>query len=397
MTPKPIYGNAKNYFICILLILFADGRRPAAVRLMAPYQVLLFAFFKPRPTAMTDKRVFLIGDAAPVTPALQAQRVAQLAEAHPDVLDSYMNGGAIAELEAKFCTLLGKEDAVLMLTGTMANQIAIRLLCGENKHALVQQESHVYRDESNALSTLSGINMAPLAPGRAVPTMAEIEEAVERAEVGPYPIKVGAISIESPVRRIQGSTVSPALVDDIARLARDKQIALHLDGARLFFMCGTAGFVMKDYCAAFDTVYVSLYKCLGAPFGAILAGPKPMMQKARELRHIFGGTICHAWQAALPALDALEGIDARFAAVHGAGRQLLDGLDKVPGFTVRRVEAGSNIAFLDLSPERQAGLEERLEQAQISTHPLVAGTMELRFNESLLRRDTDYLLAAFIG
>ncbi len=342
-----------------------------------------------------DLRVFLVGDELPLTPAQEAQAVQRLLETHPKAVDSYMGGGAVGDLEARFCALLGKDDAVFMPTGTMANHIAIRLLCGEARHALVQQESHVYRDESNSVTTLSGINLVPLAAGKAAPTLAEIEAAVERAEIGPYPIKVGAMSLESPVRRARGGTLSPALLADIVKLARAKQIPLHLDGARLLFMCGTAGFDMKAYCADFDTVYVSLYKYMGAPFGAILAGPKPMMKKARELRHIFGGTLCNAWQAALPALAALDGIEARFTDVQRAGQALLNKLDKVPGFKVERVEHGSNIAFLDVSAQRQLGLEERLKLAQLTVRPLVNGRLTLNFNESLLRRDTDYLVAAF--
>ncbi|MES2297932.1 MAG: beta-eliminating lyase-related protein [Pseudomonadota bacterium] len=344
-----------------------------------------------------DMHVFLVGDAAPCTQEEDNATLARLTGRHPKALDSYLGGGAVAELEARFCALLGKEEAVFMPTGTLANHIAIRILCGEAKHALVQQESHVYRDESDAVTTLSGINLVPLAAGRAAPTLGELEEAIKRAEIGPYPLKVGALSIESPVRRAQGATVSPALMADVLKLARAKQIPLHLDGARLFFMCGSEGFDLKRYCASFDTVYVSLYKYLGAPFGAILAGPKPMMRKARELRHIFGGTVRHAWQAALPALEALDDIEERYAAVRRAGDQLLSGLDAISGFKVERIEHASNIALLTVSAQRLAGLEERLMHAQIKTRTPVDGKIELNFNESLLRRDTGYLLSAFAG
>ncbi len=367
-----------------LLALGADAGADAAVK--APVSL-----------APPDLRVTLIGDALPISPASEAQAVARLLESHPKAVDGYLAGGAVAELEAKFCALLGKEEAVFMPTGTMANHIAIRLLCGEARHALVQQESHVYRDESDSVTSLSGINLVPLAAGKAAPTLAELEEAVQRAEIGPYPIKVGAISLESPVRRAQGATVAPALLAEVVKLARAKQIPLHLDGARLLFMCGTEGFEIKQYCAAFDTVYVSLYKYLGAPFGAILAGPAPMMKRARELRHLFGGTLRHAWQAALPALEAIEGVEARFTALHRAGEQFMHRLDQIPGFKVHRVEHASNIAFLEVSAQRQAGLEERLKRALIRARPVADGKIELNFNESILRRDTDFLVAAFAG
>jgi threonine aldolase len=351
----------------------------------------------PAPVADYDTLVVLAGDALPRNPATEPARLRALVDKHAKPVDSYLSGGAVAGLEAKFSALLGKEDTVFMPTGTLANHIALRLLCGEARHALVQQESHVYRDESNAVTTLSGINLVPLAPGRATPTVEEIGAAIERAEVGPYPIKVGAIALESPVRRAQGATLRPDLVAAIARLAKDNRIGLHLDGARLLLMCGMAGFDVKPYCAHFDTVYVSLYKYLGAPFGGVLSGPKPLMARARELRHVFGGTVYHAWQAALPALDALDGAEQRYAGVRVAGDRLLAALERTPGFKVQRVADGSNLAVLEISPQRQAGLEERLRAANVRIGKVDGGKVTLGFNESILRRDTGYLVKALAG
>jgi threonine aldolase len=347
--------------------------------------------------AEVDTLVVLAGDALPRSMAAEPARLQGLLDKHAKAGDSYLAGGAVTELEAKFSSLLGKEDTVYMPTGTLANHVALRLLCGENRHALVQQESHVYRDESNTVTTLSGINLVPLAPGKAAPTLEELNAAIERAEVGPYPVKVGAIALESPVRRAQGATLTPALVAEIAKIARAKKIPMHLDGARLLLMSGMEGFRVKDYCAHFDTVYVSLYKYLGAPFGGVLSGPKPLMAKARELRHLFGGTIYHGWQAALPALDALDGAEERYARVRAAGERLMAALDRTPGFKLRRIENGSNLAMLEIAPERQAGLEERLQKANVRLGKLNEGKVLLGFNESILRRDTDYLVKALAG
>jgi threonine aldolase len=375
----------------------------AALGLAAPARAQYGAAAAPAATSAAasvadyDTLVMLSGDALPRNPAAEAARLQALLDRHAQPVDGYLAGGAVAELEAKFSTLLGKEDTVFMPTGTLANHIALRLLCGENRHALVQQESHVYRDESNAVTTLSGINLVPLAPGRAAPTLDETKAAIERAELGPYPIKVGAIALESPVRRAQGAALTPALVAEVARLARAKDIRLHLDGARLLLMSGMPGFGVQSYCAHFDTVYVSLYKYLGAPFGGVLSGPKPLMARARELRHVFGGTVYHGWQAALPALDALDGVEARFGAVRAAGERLLAGLERTPGFTVQRVENGSNLAMLAMAPERLAGLEARLQRAKVRIGKVNEGKVLLGFNESVLRRDTAYLLQALAG
>jgi threonine aldolase len=121
------------------------------------------------------------------------------------------------------------------------------------------------------------------------------------------------------------------------------------------------------------------------------------MARARELRHIFGGTIYHGWQAALPALDALDGAEERFARVRAAGERLLAGLERTPGFKVQRVENGSNLAGLEIAAQRQNGLEERLQAANVRLGKLNEGKVQLGFNESILRRDTGYLVKALAG
>ncbi len=371
-----------------------------AVAFAAPN--LLLADDKPAAPATAaapslDDAVVLAGDAVPQSAAGYARKLQELIGKHDKPMDFYLKEGAVAELEAKFSALLGKEDTVFMPTGTLANHVALRLLCGESRHALVQQESHVYRDEADAIPILSGINLVPLAPGKGAPTFDEVKEAIDRAEIGPYPIKVGAIGLESPVRRADGETVPAALIAQIAKLAREKNIPMHLDGARLLLMSGMPGFDVKSYCEPFDTVYVSLYKYLNAPFGGVLSGTKAQMARARELRHIFGGLILHGWEAALPALDTLDGFTERFATVRQAGERLLARLDKTSGFKVHRVPNGSNIAFVEVSAKRQAGLDERMKAANVRVGKVHEGKLQIAFNETLLRRDTDYLVAAFSG
>jgi threonine aldolase len=121
------------------------------------------------------------------------------------------------------------------------------------------------------------------------------------------------------------------------------------------------------------------------------------MTKARELRHIFGGTLLHGWLAALPALDTLDGFVERFASVRQAAERLLVRLEKTSGYKVHRIENGSNIAYLDVSPKRADGLAERLKNAHIEMGHLRDGKLELMFNETWLRQGTDQLIAAFAG
>jgi threonine aldolase len=315
-----------------------------------------------------DQLVALTGDNVPRKMTDYPAQLLRTLEARSGMNDFYLTEGAVAALELAFSRLLGKESAVFMPTGTMANQIAIRLLCGDRRRLLVQRESHVYQDEGDAASM---------------------------ASESPYPTTVGAVSLESPIRRLDGRTLPLEQVERISALVKRQGAGLHLDGARLLLMNGSAGFEIARYCEPFDTVYVSLYKYLGAPFGAVLAGGKDMMDKVREMRHVLGGTIFHGWVAAVPALEQLDGFGERFARARQAGEQLLAALSKVDGITVERVPDGSNIAFLQLAPRIADGLAERLQAQGIVIANVKSGRLPLTINETILRRPVTEIAAAF--
>ncbi|WP_242108726.1 threonine aldolase family protein [Luteimonas aquatica] len=349
----------------------------------------------PRKLELTERSVLLSGDGVPMTAQAWVAQLQALLERDAEVKDVYLGKGVVQALEARLAARLGKAAAVFLPTGTLANTLALRVLCGENRHALVQHESHVYLDESNAASTLSGLHLVPLAKGRAAPTPEEVRAAIDEAENGPYPLKVGAISLESPVRRADGAMVPYGTARAISELARGKRIGLHLDGARLLLASGLPGFEIRAYSALFDTVYVSLYKYLGAPFGAILAGETDTIDKVRALRHVFGGTIFRGWPAALPALDALDGFEARYLEARAAAERLFAGLAAAGGFTPQPVEHGTNVAFLAVSPERANGLVERLRRADVHLRDIEQGRVQIDTNLTLLRRSPEELIRAF--
>jgi len=346
---------------------------------------------------LDERTVFLMGDGVPRSPAQWTALLARVLPKDTRVSDSYLRGGAVTELERRFASLLGKEEALFLPTGTLANQLAVRVLCGEHRRALVQHESHLYRDESDAAQLLSGINLVPLAPGRPGPSPDEVAAAVDASLQPPFPVIVGAISLESPVRRAGGAMLDIESVRAISTFARSKSIRLHLDGARLLLASARPGFDVRAYSALFDTVYVSLYKYLDAPFGAVLAGDKETIGRVRALRHVFGGGLAQAWPAAVPALHALDGFQERFRAAMVAAERLFSALERAGGFKLIRVEQGTHVFTLEISPERQSGLAARLSKAGVLMLEPKQNQTEISINETLLRRDTAYLVRAFLG
>ena len=342
-----------------------------------------------------ERSVWLVGDSAPPDPAAMSARLAEGVRADGDVRDRYEVGGAVESMERAFAALLGKEDCAFFATGTLANNIAVRVLCGEHRRALVQAESHLYRDESDAAQRLSGINLIPLAAGRASPALAEVRAAIDASENGPYPMKIGAMSLESPVRRVDGEMVPLPLVREIATLVRSHGARLHLDGARL--LLAPPSFDIAAYASEFDTVYVSLYKYLGAPFGAVLAGRMAEIAQARELRRVFGGSLYQGWMPAVLARDALPAFMPAIARAHRAARELVGALVASGKVRERSSPNASNIFWLEMDEAFAAAAFERGRAAGVRLGRWNGGRIPLYVNETILRRPVGEYLGLFLG
>ena len=337
------------------------------------------------PAVSPEHFVYLAGDGVRLTPLAYAQLLSTLTSGDTKA-DGYLKGGAIEELEGRFANLLHKERALFFPTGTLANHVAVRLLAGERRHVLVQEESHLYRDEGDCAQALSGLNLVPLAPGRATIKTSEIVDAIEKAGAPPYPVPVGAIAIESPVRRTRGEAFDFEEMKKISAFARERKIGMHLDGARMYLASAYTGIAPVTYAELFDTVYVSLYKYFNAPFGAILAGPASLIEAAAILRHQFGGGLLHAWQSAAVALHYLEGFEERYQKAVRSGEELFRRLEE-KNVRVHRIEAGTNVVQLDFPSTPPAYFQKRLADRGIFIGQSPAhGPLDIQINETILRR-----------
>lgn len=363
---------------------------------VAPSVALAQTQASPPPFPPVDARsVWLVGDGAPSDAVRTATRLAELVQKGKP-RDGYLSGGAVGELETRFATLLGKEDCAFLPTGTLANHVAVRILAGDATRVIVQHESHLYRDESDATQLLSGLNLVNLAPGRAGPTLDEIKAAVDEAENGPYPLRIGAISLESPVRRARGELLEVSALRDIAAYAKGKGVRLHLDGARL--LLAPPSYDVAGAAALFDTVYVSLYKYLDAPFGAVLAGSKADIAKARALRHQFGGAIYQGWESAVLALAALDDFQARRKAAFATADQVFAALERAGAARLKPAPNASNIRQLALKPKVAEGLFDRMRVAGVRLpKPDKDGVVDFWINDTINRRPAEEYVKLFLG
>ena len=350
---------------------------------------------------MQDCTIHFTSDGLALSPAEYSRLLHRLAEEDRAAADEFSLGGTVAQLEQRMAVLLGKETAIFMPSGTLANHLAIRLLARRGRRVLVQRESHLYSDTGDCAQELSGLTLVPLAPERASFTLDEVIAEATRAEEGRVRTPIGAISIESPVRRLSGEVFECAEMQRIVGYARERGIGLHLDGARLFLAVPYTGIEPADYAAPFDTVYVSLYKYFNAAAGAVLAGPRHLLDGLYHQRRMFGGGLRQAWPYAAVALHFLDGFAQRFARAVAAADTLFRVLGEHPNVRVMRSAGSTNVTGLRICGVAAASLPERLHAHGISIRPPRVATaaeaeFELVTNETLLRRPLDQVIAAFV-
>ena len=359
---------------------------------------LLAAALAAAPTPLAGsatQSVHATGDGIPLPADEYAGLLARLAEGGKAAYDSYSRGGCVEALETRMAALVGKEAAIWMPTGTLANHLAVRALAGTRRRVLVQAESHLYNDCGDCAQTLSGLNLVPLAPGKATFTLDNVEQAMAASTSGRVAAPIGAVQIETPVRRRSGERFDFAQLERITAWARQRSIGLHLDGARIFLECAYTGRSIKEYAKLFDTVYVSLYKYFNAASGAILAGPKALLEPMTDIRRMFGGGINRVWTSAAVALHFLEGFEARFQSAVKASESVIESLAKDGNFEIERVANGTNIFLLRTTGVNAPIYQQRLEGAGISARVPEGARFTMQVNETWLRVAPDEITARF--
>lgn len=335
-------------------------------------------------------------DAPELSPREVAEDLCRVARARELEADDYLRGGSVAAFEEAFARLIGKERAVFMPTGTLANHLAVRTLARGRSRVLVQERGHIYNDTGDCLQRLSGFNVIPLAQDCASFTLGDIQEALRVAEQARVRVEIGVLVIETPVRRKHGERFDHDEMLRICAFAREQGIGLHLDGARLFIASAYSGIPVAEYAATFDMVYVSLYKYFGSPCGAVLAGPAAALEDIHRDRRMFGGALSQGWMFAAAALDHMEGFASRFAHVVSTSETFKDRLRATPDFTIADIPNGTNVCRLELPPGVDpAGFRERLRGRGIQLPEPDQGGFYLKMNESILALPAETLAERF--
>ncbi|MBK9168368.1 MAG: aminotransferase class I/II-fold pyridoxal phosphate-dependent enzyme [Bryobacterales bacterium] len=352
------------------------------------------------PDPARDRQVNMTGDGVPLTPREWAALLDQVASREEFQLDSYSVGGPIETMERVFAEKLGKEAAIFFGAGTLANQIAVRHIAAKDTKVLVPRESHYYADSVDCGTVLSSLNLIPLGTDRATFTLDEVKQEVEWADSLRGHVPVGAIVIESPVRRKDGEIFDVAEMRKICDYARSKGIRTHLDGARMYLAAPYAGISAREFAEPFDTVYVSLHKYFNSACGAIVAGPKKLIEPMVDSRRMFGGALPKAWMFGAMTLHFFEGFEQRYQKAYETTEALWSKLAAHPKFRIERIPKGSNIVALHVNGDTKK-LSANLAKQGVTISGGGAKTADgwnrilLRVNETAGRRSADELASLF--
>jgi threonine aldolase len=342
-----------------------------------------------------SQMVNFVSDGLNLSPGQYLKVLNQIIESKGIQVDNYSLNGTIEEFEQKFAKLVGKEAAIFLPTGTLANHLAIRKLCGDSTRAIVQNQSHIYNDSGDCVQSLSQINLIPLGQEKATFTLEEVQELFQKNETNRVKTNIGLISIESPVRRKTGELFDFVEMQKIRAFAKEKNIKMHLDGARIFLASAYTGIKPTEYASHFDTVYVSLYKYFNSASGAILAGPKSIIDGMYHSRRMFGSGLHQAWPFVAVADYFFDGFEKRYANAKSISEDFIQKLKTEERFKTNRIENGSNIFSLEINGITAPEFCKNLKRQAILANPKNSTTLNLLVNESLNNSNANELFSKF--
>jgi len=258
--------------------------------------------------------------------------------------DCFGEDPTVRALEERVAELLGKERALYCPSGIMANQIGVLAQAGPGQEVLLEARAHLLHYEEGSLAAHGGLLLRGIPAAAGLMTPSELEEGLR--DPSPYQPQTALLALENTHLDSGGRVMSPARTAELAALARDRGVRVHLDGARLWNAAAALGVEPAELTAPVDTVMTCLSKGLGAPVGSVVAGPAEVIERGWRIRRRLGGQMRQAGMIAAAGLWALEHHRARLADDHRRARRLADGVGAIEGVSV--VPPETNIVMIDL-------------------------------------------------
>ncbi|MCK6570427.1 aminotransferase class I/II-fold pyridoxal phosphate-dependent enzyme [Myxococcota bacterium] len=263
--------------------------------------------------------------------------------------DVFGDDPTVAALQARAAALLGVEAALFVPSGTMANQIAMLTHCRPGDDVLVGEGSHSYLYEGGGGAALAGVQFTLVGTGGLFDA-AELLAAVKGPDASGHAPPTRLLMLENTHNRGGGRIWAPDRFAAVVAAARSRELAIHLDGARLFNAAVATGLPPSTWAARVDSVSFCLSKGLGCPVGSLLCGSEAFVRRAHRYRKMLGGGMRQSGLLAAAGLYALEHHIERLAEDHRRARRLAEGLARLPGLRIDPAGVETNIVIAELEP-----------------------------------------------
>jgi threonine aldolase len=306
--------------------------------------------------------------------------------------DVFAEDPTVNDLQIMIAEMLGKEAALFVPSGTMANQISINAQTEPGDEVICDYNAHIFNYESGAPAMLSGVQLHPVAGENGHPTAGQIAEAI-RPPDDHYPHST-LICLENTHNRGGGTIYPIDRIQAIRALARKNDLRMHLDGARLWNAAIETGINLKDYAAHFDSVSLCFSKGLGAPVGSIIAGTEKFIHRAHYYRKAYGGGMRQVGILAAACIFAVENHFERLAEDHQNARFLAEGLNQIELFDVNTSLVQTNIVIANTTAENNTAYEIVNQMKKKGVLAIPFGLHKIRFvtHLNVNRDDISYTL-----
>lgn len=260
--------------------------------------------------------------------------------------DVFNEDPTVKKLEAKLAALFGKEAAIYCPSGTMTNQIALRILTQPQDEVICDKRSHIYLYEGGGIASNSMISVRLVEGDRGRLSAEHVLENINNPEDIHLP-RTSLVALENTMNKGGGAYYTLAEMRAVSEAARSRGLKMHLDGARIFNALAETGDSPSEIGKLFDTISVCFSKGLGAPVGSVLAGSKELIAQAKRVRKVFGGGMRQAGYLAAACIYALDNHVARLPEDHARARQLGEMVSKLP-YVTDLLPVDTNIVIFEL-------------------------------------------------
>jgi threonine aldolase len=264
--------------------------------------------------------------------------------------DVFGEDPTVNELERRTAALFGKEAGLFVPSGTMGNQIAVRLHCRPQDEILLESTCHIYLWEAGGAAALGGVTCRTIDGRFGLLDASDFEGKIRPDDV--HAVRTRLVCLENTHNRGGGTVYPLETVKAITGWARANGLATHLDGARIWNAMVATGVPAAEWGKHFDTLMACFSKGLGAPVGSMLVGPRDLIAQGRRVRKLFGGGMRQAGYLAAACLYALDHHIDRLAEDHANAWTIAEAVAEVPGLRLVPPRVETNLVWFEVDPKR---------------------------------------------